>query len=164
MTLLPKSLLKAWGSHMYPCTCYSAGWWVLYMCSGNWAAEPRASGKASCKRWLLNHASEGNIGALWTAEKVERRLDVTLFRPARHFQLLSLVFVSNLEIMNYIVDSFNLVQYLYRGFPGGSEGKASACSVRDPGLVPGLGRSPGEGNDDPLQYSCMENPIDGGAW
>lgn len=85
----------------------------------------------------MNHASEGNIGALWTAEKVERRLDVTLFRPARHFQLLSLVFVSNLEIMNYIVDSFNLVQYLYRGFylyrcfPGGSEGKAGSLEEED---------------------------------
>ena len=76
----------------------------------------------------------------------------------------ALVFASNLEIMNYIVDSFNLVQYLYRGFPGGSEGKASACSAEDPGSIPGSGRSPGEGNDNPLQYSCLENPIDGGVW
>ena len=112
----------------------------------------------------MNHAFEGNIGALWTAEKVEGRLDVTLFRPARHFRLLSLVFASNLEIMNYIIDSFNLVQYLYRGFPGGSEAKASACNARDPGSIPGSGRSPGEGNGYPLQYSCLENPIDGGAW
>ena len=49
------------------------------------------------------------------------------------------------------------------GFPGGSEGKESACSAGDPGSVPGLGRSPGEGNDNPLQYSCMENPMDRGA-
>ena len=49
-------------------------------------------------------------------------------------------------------------------FPGGSEGKASACSVGDPGLIPGLGRSPGEGNGNPLQYSCLENPTDRGAW
>ena len=49
------------------------------------------------------------------------------------------------------------------GFPGGSEGKASAYSVGDPGLTPGLGRSPGEGNGNPLQYSCLENPMDGGA-
>ena len=111
----------------------------------------------------MNHAFEGNIGAVWIA-KVEERLDVTLFRPARHFQLLSLVFASNLEIMNYIVDSFNLVQYLYRGIPGGSKGKASACNAEDPGSIPGRGRYPGEGNDNPLQYSCLENPIDGGAW
>ena len=49
-------------------------------------------------------------------------------------------------------------------FPGGSDGKASACNVGDPGLIPGSGRSPGEGNGNPLQYSCLENPIDGGAW
>ena len=49
-------------------------------------------------------------------------------------------------------------------FPGGSEGKASACKAGDLGLIPGLGRSPGEGNGNPLQYSCLENPMDGGAW
>ena len=50
------------------------------------------------------------------------------------------------------------------GFPGGSEVKASACNVGDLGLIPGWGRSPGEGNGNPLQYSCLENPMDGGAW
>ena len=42
--------------------------------------------------------------------------------------------------------------------------KASVCNAGDPGLIPGLGRSPGEGNGSPLQYSCLENPMDGGAW
>ena len=41
------------------------------------------------------------------------------------------------------------------GFPGGSEGKASACNARDPGSIPGSGRCPGEGNSTPLQYSCL---------
>ena len=50
------------------------------------------------------------------------------------------------------------------GFPGGSDGKASACNAGDPGSIPGLGRSPGEGNGNPLQYSCLENSMDGGAW
>ena len=50
------------------------------------------------------------------------------------------------------------------GFPGGSEVKASACNVGDLGSIPGLGRSRGEGNGNPLQYSCLENPMDGGAW
>ena len=50
------------------------------------------------------------------------------------------------------------------GFPGGSDGKASVCSAGDQGLIPGLGRSPGEGNGNPLQYSCLENTMDGGAW
>ena len=47
---------------------------------------------------------------------------------------------------------------------GGSDGKASACNVGDRGLIPGLGRSPGEGNGNLLQYSCLENPTDGGTW
>ena len=50
------------------------------------------------------------------------------------------------------------------GFPGGSEGKASACNAGDLGSIPGSGRSPGEGNGNPLQYSCLENPMDGRAW
>ena len=50
------------------------------------------------------------------------------------------------------------------GFPGGSEVKASACIVGDLGLIPGSGRSPGEGNGNPLQYSYLENPMDRGAW
>ena len=45
-------------------------------------------------------------------------------------------------------------------FPGGSDGKASACNVGDPGSIPGLGRSPGDGSGNPLQYSCLENPTD----
>ena len=49
-------------------------------------------------------------------------------------------------------------------FPGGSDGKVSAYNAGDLGLIPGLGRSPGEGNGNPLQYSCLENPIDGGIW
>ena len=50
-----------------------------------------------------------------------------------------------------------------RGFPGGSEGKESACSMGDLGSIPGLGRSPGEGNGNPRQYSCLGNPMDEGA-
>ena len=49
-------------------------------------------------------------------------------------------------------------------FPGGSDGKASAYNVGDPGSIPGLGISSGEGNGNPLQYSCLENPMDRGAW
>ena len=46
----------------------------------------------------------------------------------------------------------------------GSDGKASVCNAGDPGSIPGLGRSPGEGNASPLQYSCLENPMDREAW
>ena len=51
-----------------------------------------------------------------------------------------------------------------RGFPGGSDSKESSCNAGDLGLIPGLGRSPGEGNGNLLQYSCLENPMDRGAW
>ena len=49
-------------------------------------------------------------------------------------------------------------------FPSGSVGKASAYNVGDPGSILGLGRSSGEGNSNPLQHSCLENPVDGEAW
>ena len=52
---------------------------------------------------------------------------------------------------------------LFMSFPGGSEFKVSA-NAGDLGQIPGSGRSPGEGNGNPLQYSCLENPTDGGAW
>ena len=50
------------------------------------------------------------------------------------------------------------------GFPHSSVGKESACNAGDLGLIPGVGRSPGEGNGNPLQHSCLENPMDRGAW
>ena len=53
---------------------------------------------------------------------------------------------------------------IQRGFLGGSDGKETACSARDPSSIPGLGRSPGGGHGNPLQCSCLENPMDGGAW
>ena len=53
------------------------------------------------------------------------------------------------------------------GFPGGASGKEAVCNagdIRDTGSIPGLGRPPGGGNGNPLQYSCLENPMDRGAW
>ena len=55
-------------------------------------------------------------------------------------------------------------EVLYLGFPGGSDGKESACNTGDPGSIPGSGRSLGEENDYPLQYSCLENFMDRRAW
>ena len=64
-----------------------------------------------------------------------------------------------------LVDSLHLlISPDFGDFPGDSDSKASAYNVGDPGLIPGLGRSSGEGNGTPLQYSCLENPMDGGAW
>ena len=58
----------------------------------------------------------------------------------------------------YLNNAFNVPGH----FPGGSDGKVSACSAGVPGLIPGSGRSPGEGNGNPLQYSCLENSMDRG--
>ena len=63
--------------------------------------------------------------------------------------------------------SFNtLYTLMYRDFPGGSDGKVSVRNhnAGDPDLIHGQGRAPGEGNGNPLQYSCLENPMDRGAW
>ena len=57
-----------------------------------------------------------------------------------------------------------IVEKLEEGFPGGSDGKESSCNEGNAGSVPGSGRSPGEGHSNPLQYSCLENPMDRGAW
>ena len=82
-------------------------------------------------------------------------------------------FEHNLTIVNYklaltksIANDWTTKAFaicLY-GFPGGSEVKASASNAGDLGSIPGLGRSPGEGNGNPLQCSCLENPMDGEAW
>ena len=86
---------------------------------------------------------------------------------AKNNDTLKIDFVKDLEIGKL----FCIIQmgpkcddiYLKRGIPGGSEGKASACNAGDPGWIPGSGRFPEEGNGNPLQYSCMENSMDGGA-
>ena len=65
---------------------------------------------------------------------------------------------------SFIVSGLIFRSLIHFEFPGGSDGKASAHNAGDLGLIPGSGRSPGEGNGNPLQYSCLENPMDGGAW
>ena len=71
-----------------------------------------------------------------------------------------------LELKIHIFQVFNAFSYTtyFPDFPGGSDGKASVYNAGDPGSIPGSGRSPGEGNGNPLQYSCLENPVDRGAW
>ena len=60
--------------------------------------------------------------------------------------------------------SSSLINFFFEDFPGGSDGKASVYNAGDPGLIPGSGRSPGGGNGTPLQFYCLENPMDRGAW
>ena len=69
-------------------------------------------------------------------------------------------FIYQLRITGFL----ELEMTLFTGFPGGSEDKASSCKAGDAGSIPGSGRYPGEGNDNPLQYSCLENSVDRGDW
>ena len=63
-----------------------------------------------------------------------------------------------------LVPPLSIFLFFWRCFPGGSDGKESVSNAGDLGLIPGLGRSPGEKNGYPLQYFCLENPMDRGAW
>ena len=67
-------------------------------------------------------------------------------------------------LQNQNLTKWSRNSYFDKRFPGGLDGKVSACNAGDPGLIPGLGRYPGEGNGNSFQYSCLENPMDGGAW
>ena len=66
--------------------------------------------------------------------------------------------------MNFLLSAGIMHWLPLQSFPGGSDGKESACNAGDPGLIPRWRRSPGEGNGSPLQYSRLENPMNGGAW
>ena len=77
------------------------------------------------------------------------------------FALLHFVLQRQIFLLFQVFVDFLL---LHSSFPGGSEVKASAWNEGDPGLIPGLGKPPGEGNGNPLQYSCLENLTEGGAW
>jgi len=69
-----------------------------------------------------------------------------------------------MAIHSSTISLVKLFSYHFRAFPGGSDGEVSAYNAGDPRSIPGSGRSSGEGNGNPLQYSCLENPMDGGAW
>ena len=82
---------------------------------------------------------------------------------SQHFLFL----LHNLQRLNYVPDSSKINKVHFRGFPDGTVVKnlpADAGDARDMGSIPGLESSPGVGNGNPLQYSCLENPMDGGAW
>ena len=79
---------------------------------------------------------------------------------SRLFKIIILNIIS-LSVLIHLA-TYNTVIVL--GFPGGSGGKESACNAGDPGLIPGSGRSLQEGTGNPLQYSCLGNPMDRGAW
>ena len=89
---------------------------------------------------------------------------VLSFSLPLHLLYLHLHFYFQSSILLFVAPSILKLRKTFLGFPGGSEVKASASNVEDLGLIPGSGRSPGEENGNTLQYSCLENPMDGEAW
>ena len=108
--------------------------------------------------WELDH-KEGWMSKEWcfwtvvlekTLESLLDNMEIKLVNPKGNQ---SWIYIGRTD-----VEAETLILWLPGGFPGGSEDKVSACNVGDPGSIPGLGRSPGKGNGNPLQYSCLENP------
>ena len=81
------------------------------------------------------------------------------WEPTREYILLQRIWI---PVLQYFLLKYSI--YCSGSFPDDSESEKSACNAGYPGLIPGLGRSPGEGNGYPFQYSCLENSIDRGAW
>ena len=100
------------------------------------------------------------LTSLWKTSGRERKLT---WQHGSHENFISSLPVFGSRSIHTQVFHY-LVPQIAGGFPGGSEGKESFCNTGDLGWIPGLGRSPGEGNGKPLQYSCLKNPMDGGAW
>ena len=89
----------------------------------------------------------------------------SLAPPALLGGFFTLCYLGSPKTLNYYVQNVISVHHdSDMGFPGGSEVEASACSAGDLGSIPGLGRYPGEENGNPLQYSCLEKPMNRGAW
>ena len=80
-----------------------------------------------------------------------------LFSHIDHYRVLSRAPYAIQQVLIVFCFTYNSI---YMGFPGGSDGKESACNVGDLSLIPGLGRSPGGWHGSPLQCSCLENPMD----
>ena len=70
----------------------------------------------------------------------------------------------DISVKTFAVQPMFSIVSSYKDFPGGSDGKVPVYNAGDPGSIPGLGRSLGEENGNPLQYYCLENPMDRGAW
>ena len=104
---------------------------------------------------LQHHSSKASI--LWRSVFFTVQLSHPYMTTGKTIALTRWTFVG--KVMSLL---FNMLSRL--DFPGGSDGKVSAYNAGDLGSIPGLGRSPGEGNGNPLQYSCLENPMDRRAW
>ena len=112
---------------------------------------------------LLKNQVIVNMRAYFPILKIIKINSIDLYVDIYVYQTVSYCFVVTFEIKKYEPSKFVLFLGGF-GYFGGSDGNASSCNAGDPGSIPGLGRSPGEGNSTPLQYSCLENSMDRGAW
>ena len=87
-------------------------------------------------------------------------------RPSQSMVVITKSFLINSNYLTLFISIFLYINtpLCFTGFLGGSDGKESACNARDPGSIPGSGRTRGEGNGNPLHYSCLENSMDREAW
>ena len=133
---------------------------ALYMAFGDMLAGTGQEDVDGCEVIILKE-----IIRTWNlkSEAFSLYIDMYLIDPIPYW-------VNNYATLIYFLILHCRYIFLYhlstfvRDFPGGSDGKASAYNAGDVGSIPGSGRSLGEGNGNPLQYSCLENPMDGGAW
>ena len=121
--------------------------------------SPRTATKSSPHSALEKKPSQQGRPSTAQNLKVKKKLHV-LYNTRNCIQYLIIIYNEKEYIYMYMY----MYIRMYTGFPGGSDGKTSAYNVGDLGSIPGLGRSPWEGNGNPLQYSCLENSMNGGAW
>ena len=95
---------------------------------------------------------------------ISLQISPNLFNKGKRLRILFTLKLLTSEVVELIAFRFGPCEGISWGFSSGSDGKESACNAGDLGSIPGSGRSPGEGNGSPLQYSCLENSMDRGAW
>ena len=109
------------------------------------------------------HWTNGDLRVIWLTWTARQMIPCRFTFPHRKFSQLPVWKKwARLHLVEELMSLDKTV--LTMGFPGSLGGKESACNAGDPGSIPGWGRSLGEGNGNPLQYSCLGNPMDRGAW
>ena len=116
------------------------------------------SSRGDLPKWLGKWSNQESL--VFYGSQVKKVILRTSVHLCQRLQTLVPVVLSITQISSKIKYTLKVL----RSFPGGSDGKASAYNAGDPSLIPGLGRSSGEGNGNPLQYSCLEYPMDRRAW